>query len=236
MGVQRKKHEMTARNEFSVRVTTDVLESDQRFQTLWGRLGGVRRVLICKEIGEKTGKEHWHGYIETDKAMHDASVRHHVSKTFEVSGANLSVKDPNKGLSNSTQRCLQYICKGGDKQGDEPCMVVRLGFSEEQVKEYHALYHVEKGQKGLQPRAGAEKRPSLYDELRAYCEERDVSSSEQVIACALAWAKAVRRGVHFVSFANAVALLCHQMDEPGEFAFETKLRNYIFGNSTPSNG
>lgn len=220
---------MTARNEFSVRITCDVVESDSRFLTLWGRLGGIEAALVCRETGGVTEKDHCHAYIRTNGALHDASVRHHVAKVFGVSGANLSVKDPNKGQG-STDKCLQYICKGGG-QGSQPCLVVRHGFSPEQTVEYHAKYWAVNEAVVSSRSAAAVKRPSMYDELLAFTQARECASSEDVIAASLLWAKNVRKGVHFVSFANAVALLCHQIDEKGEFAFETRLRNYVFSSS-----
>lgn len=223
---------MTARNEFSVRVTSDDVCDNAKWLALWGKLGGVERALVCKEVGEETSKLHAHAYVKTCTSKHDSDVRYHVSKVFGVQGADLSVKDPNKGTG-STDACLRYICKG-EKQGDEPCMVVRLGISVEDAKEYHAAYWAINRAVVSTRAASAVKKPSMYDELRAFTTARGCETSEDVIRECLVWAKEVRRGVHFVSFANAVALLCHQMDEPGEFAYETKLRDYVFGFSAGS--
>lgn len=217
---------MTARNEFSVRITSDSVEDTEKWLVLFGKYGGVKRALACREVGEVTGKVHSHLYVETERMMHDTTVRHHTSKVFGVSGPGISVKDPNKG-NGSTAACLRYICKGNE-QGESPCLVVRLGISEEDAKEYHAQYWAVNTCVAATRRASAVK-PSIYEELLVFTQERECTSSEDVIRECLFWAKNVRKGVHFVSFANAVSLLCHQTDERGEWAYETKLRNYVFG-------
>lgn len=185
-----------------------------------------RALLVTKETGTATEKDHLHGYIELEGRTR-MQLDYALSRVFSVKGAGQKQVADVRGQKGhgSSEKCLRYISKG-ESQTSPPNVVCRVGISEDDVASYHEQYWRVNEEVSRRPPVAEGGRKSMYEELKELVKE--VSMATERFDIAMDWYRARSRHVSYHCFRDVVRKLCVEEDQQAFNGLKEKLWQEIF--------